>query len=176
MLSSDSAHRTFRNNLINNFKKEEMKYLALFLFIICANIMNSQTISPTLISNGGTYHKNENISIHWSVGEVAVQTYKTSDVTLTEGFYQGVLLVTPTKEVYNTFFTIYPNPTSEKLFISSAEAQISEVQIFDIKGSLIYRTNQLSDGMDVTTFPCGTYLIRILTGAASYFDYNFIKY
>ena len=109
-------------------------------------------------SNGGAYHKNENISIHWSVGEVAVQTYKTSNVTLTEGFYQGVLLVTPTKEVYNTYFTIYPNPTAEKIFIRSEEVQISEVQIFDVKGSLVFQTNQLSDGLDVTTFPCGTYV------------------
>lgn len=164
----------FQNLLIKIFKK--MKYLVLFLFITSANIINSQTISPTLISNGGAYHKNENMSIHWSVGEVAVQTYKTSDVNLTEGFYQGVLLVTPTKEVYNNYFTIYPNPTSEKLFISAEEVQISEVQIFDVKGSLIYRTKQFSDGLDVTTFICGTYVIRILTESSTYFDYNFIKY
>ena len=60
---------------------------------------------------------------------------------------------------------IFPNPTSGKIFITSAKHGIKGVEVLDIVGrSLFYiNENSISSGIDLGNQPGGIYLIRIKT-------------
>ncbi len=59
---------------------------------------------------------------------------------------------------------IYPNPTSDKLFIESREAQPVQVQLWDLQGRLLLEQEIRSKGeVDVKGLAKGAYIIRIYT-------------
>ena len=58
-------------------------------------------------------------------------------------------------------FSIYPNPTSDYLYISNSRYPIQNVQIYDLSGKQI-PTNSISK-IDVSHLPSGVYLLAIKT-------------
>jgi len=57
-------------------------------------------------------------------------------------------------------FTLFPNPTSGHLQVSS-QAQIEEISILTIAGIELFKTTQVS--FDLGHLPTGVYLIKIIT-------------
>jgi len=57
---------------------------------------------------------------------------------------------------------LYPNPVSDKLFISTKE-QIEHVDIYNINGQLVKQTDIVANGVDVSQLPNGLYMIQIQT-------------
>ena len=52
--------------------------------------LTAQSVSPEVIASSGDYYKNENISLSWTLGEIATETYSNGSVILTQGFQQPV--------------------------------------------------------------------------------------
>lgn len=63
-------------------------------------------------------------------------------------------------------FTIYPNPTRDKLSIATKDQEIDRVQIFSMYGLLVteLKDEGLEDQIDVSNLTPGTYFIRITSG------------
>jgi len=59
--------------------------------------------------------------------------------------------------------TIYPNPTSDAIHISSLKSgQISKVELINIKGNVVMRReSDKSDAIHLDKFPAGSYTLRI---------------
>ena len=59
--------------------------------------LSSQTISMDVIGNNGMYVSNSSGSMSWTLGEVTIDTYKSSSNFLTQGFHQpeNERIVTP---------------------------------------------------------------------------------
>jgi len=68
--------------------------------------------------------------------------------------------------VLNTDISIYPNPFSEVVTITSGESVIQKVKIYDAKGALLYQNN--TDSVEVnlilSNFNKGVYFIKVLSG------------
>lgn len=60
-------------------------------------------------------------------------------------------------------FTLYPIPATNVLNVSSGLEEISNLEIYDLAGEIIYRQRHNSKivSIDVSNFPMGPYLIRI---------------
>src|SRR5690554_219201 len=67
--------------------------------------------------------------------------------------------------VLNTDISIYPNPFSEVVTITSGESVIQKVKIYDAKGALLYQNN--TDSVEVnlilSNFNKGVYFIKVLS-------------
>jgi len=67
------------------------------LFILLNSISLSlfaQTLSPTVISSGGGYSTGSTVSLSWTLGELATETFINGSYILTQGFQQPVEGVT----------------------------------------------------------------------------------
>ncbi|MBK8488496.1 MAG: T9SS type A sorting domain-containing protein [Chitinophagales bacterium] len=71
-----------------------------------------------------------------------------------------------TVEEEATVIELYPNPASEQLFINSADAFITDVQLYQINGQLMYENNSSANAiqMDVRNFPVGIYFLHYVIG------------
>lgn len=60
----------------------------LFIFVIFPILIYSQSVSPEVISSAGDYYEGANVSLSWTLGEIATETYSNGNVILTQGFQQ----------------------------------------------------------------------------------------
>lgn len=99
----------------------------------------SVTAQEVVSSQGETY-SNSNGSIDFTVGEVIINTGSNGTNDLTQGFHQtnwnflGVEDFAPDVTV-----TIFPNPTSDVLYIKSSFYQDISYSLFDTQGKLILK-------------------------------------
>jgi hypothetical protein len=72
---------------------------------------------------------------------------------------------------------IYPNPTTDLLFISTAEdVKIEGFNFYDVAGQLVQLTTEnWTEGIDVSTLESGTYFIEIRLENGAKFTEKFIK-
>lgn len=152
-----------------------MKYLILTGCLFLVGAMYGQKISPNLISGSGGFYKDQNVSVHWSVGEVAVSEHKNSQIYLTEGFHQGRIFITAISQVPDWDILIYPNPAGENFYISSERTKILNIQIFDIKGMSVLNTVEMSGIIDVSKLNPGNYIVRLKDDKSRYSMYKLIK-
>jgi len=140
------------------------------LFLINTNNLRAQFLSSDVVVTSGDYFKNQTAQMEWTIGELAVETYKNNGY-LTQGFIQGspVLLssnqeVESTQVQSNIFY--YPNPTTNILNIELPyyfDGNNIELIVFDFLGKEVSRkiTHTHINELPMTTFASGFYLIRI---------------
>jgi hypothetical protein len=71
------------------------------------------------------------------------------------------------KEIY-----LYPNPTTDVLYFkykNISEEDIREISIYNLNGRLLYQTMQYQQGVDVSDFANGTYLVRVRLKDAQFY-------
>ena len=71
----------------------------------------------------------------------------------------GVDLITQTHDIADKKMTIYPNPVSETLFVTTDLSTELLISIFDLTGQLMH-TQSGTNEIDVSTFPEGLYFIK----------------
>jgi hypothetical protein len=140
------------------------------LFLINTNNLRAQFLSSDVVVTSGDYFKNQTAQMEWTIGELAVETYKGSTF-LTQGFIQGspVLLssnqeVESTQVQSNIFY--YPNPTTNILNIELPyyfDGNNIELIVFDFLGKEVSRklTHTHINELPMSNFASGFYLIRI---------------
>ena len=60
----------------------------LFIFVIFPAFIFAQSVSPEVVASAGDYYENANVSLSWTLGEIATETYSTGNIILTQGFQQ----------------------------------------------------------------------------------------
>lgn len=71
--------------------------------------------------------------------------------------------------------TLYPNPVRTRLYLRGDIGRVRRVDITDMSGSLRLRTDRVGQGIDVSAFSPGTYLIVVQTDDKVY-RRKFLKY
>jgi hypothetical protein len=114
-----------------------------FLFnLLSVNILQSQTITPHAMNNGGGYSS----TMEWSFGEsVSIANFITLGYSLNTGLLQPMTnIVTAINEygpaVFGTQITIGPNPTSNILHIKARFTQAGSLsfQLIDAKSAIVF--------------------------------------
>ena len=74
--------------------------------------------------------------------------------------------------------SVFPNPASEKIYVDFGENKVTNINLFTINGSLIYKDsikNQKTKEIDISSLPTGVYFLQII--ADSFITTKkFIKY
>ena len=145
-------------------------FVGTFFFVVGSYAQIS--LAPSVISSGGGYGENGNISISWTLGELAVTTLQGNNMILTQGFQQpfDVDVGAPGNEV-NWHITVYPNPVADELRIRFNIEKPGEylLEIQDVTGRLISQVQQkmVNPGdiviLNTSTYTNGIYFLKVLT-------------
>ena len=138
----------------------------------------AQSLDPTVISTAGGYDKSDEISLEWTIGELAVATYTGDGHMLTEGFHQPMLqvedIVLPGQQTADDLSVlIMPNPVRSILSIEITDPQkrVLEFELIDAQGRLVSAmkmdTYVQNLQLDLTDYSAGFYVLRVLHPATS---------
>ncbi|MFH0758780.1 MAG: T9SS type A sorting domain-containing protein [Bacteroidota bacterium] len=146
----------------------------LFLAILTAGLLHAQKIqlAPSVLSAGGGYFEGNDISISWTLGELAVSTLTGTDLVLTQGFQQPFDLdVGMKKNQVNWGISAYPNPVGDELRIRFNIEATGDffIEIQDVTGRLISQEKhkQVNPGdiilLNTSGYTNGVYFLKVLT-------------
>ena len=106
--------------------------------------------------------------LSYTTGEVVVGAMTSEDgsIQLGNGYYPSLDLSTLNTESpeLKLQVKVYPNPTTEAIFITHPTEQFFEVRITDVSGKLILQTEyQRQQPLSVQSLTLGTYLVTVTT-------------
>lgn len=154
----------------------------LFSFALLAGflpVILAQTLSPSIISPNGGIAENSIMILEWTIGETAVETYRSGKEFYTEGFHQPSLVVKPsdqmadiaprtsTTELTNGIVRVMPNPVYSVLTVHlELDHQLDlQISILDMHGQILNtRTATIDKGdisLDFTKYPSGMYMLHV---------------
>lgn len=145
----------------------------LCLYFSGANL-HSQSIAMEVIGSVGSFDETVAGSSSWMIGEPVVESVFTSTGVLTQGFQQSWESLLVRQIDYSGLeFQLAPNPTTSKIRIS--DLRNMEIELIDLKGKILFKARVDSNPhvIDLSNFPNGVYLLKIL--ADNHFHSGFIR-
>ena len=136
--------------------------------------IQSQSLTPTVISSSGGYYTSTNARLSFTVAEMTmVKTFTSTGNILTQGFQQpeNVLVSVNDPEVISEDVIVYPNPTSGKLSVCYLGYNNFEtiINIYNLLGQKVYsipfseKKGQNTINLDINYFNQGIYLLELKT-------------
>lgn len=129
-------------------------------------------IAPSVMASSGAYGQNENFSISWTLGEIAISTLHGENMILTQGFQQALDFgVGIQKNEIDWTISVYPNPVHNELNIrfDLRESKDFLLEIQDVTGRILMLEphENVNPGdlviINTSDFVSGVYFLRILT-------------
>lgn len=158
-----------------------MKKIILFLFVcgvFCT--AKAQLNAPELVSSGGSIFSSDNISLEWSLGEVAVTSIMENEIQITQGFHQTYPELTSTFVLPNKSIIVdlFPNPSSGNINLNLSTDHNTPIFIHlfsSIGQNLQYVEVDAFEGenkfmLDISEYPVGIYWLRISTDKTGFAD------
>jgi hypothetical protein len=142
-----------------------MRYFT--LAILLASLSGfSQTISKQVIGPAGATYENDTNKLNYTAGEVLVGAMTSEDgsIQLGNGYYPSLDLSTLNIQSpeLKLQVKVYPNPTTESIFITHPTEQFFEVRITDVSGKQILQTaHQKQQSLSVQSLTTGTYFVTV---------------
>ena len=139
-----------------------MKQLALFFLV--TTIGYAQTISKQVIGTAGKTQSNSNLKVSWTTGEPVVGLMTAGGNQLGNGYYPALDLQALSVEdnTMDVQLRIYPNPTSQSLYVSHPDMSSFEITIVDLNGKQLYSGSIIKDEpLDVSNYTQGMYLVSV---------------
>ena len=142
------------------------QYLLLSAFALLFFTAQSQEIERQVIANATHFFESGSLSLNGTVGEPTINTLEEASLSLGQGFHQGSLTITSTYQPFEDLkFQVYPNPTADRILISTSAEKPLHATIFDLTGSVL-KEQALTYPIDQTAmhlghFPSGHYFLKI---------------
>ena len=141
-----------------------MKHIILVLTLTFSTLSFSQTISKQVIGTSGKTLTNSNLKLSYTVGEPVVGLMTAGGNQLGNGYYPAMDLQTLSVEdsVLDVQLKVYPNPTSQSLYVSHPEMSSFGITIVDLNGKQLYSGTIIKEEpLDVSNYTQGMYLVTI---------------
>lgn len=136
-----------------------------------ASETNSKSFEIERSKNGKVWNTIGTVSAHFE--SATIQNYHFTDLhpEIGSGLYRLKMI-----DMDNTFsysriqevkgekildISVYPNPVSDELIVSSNLSSISEIKLIDLKGSHVYPASLVGKSIPVKKYPDGIYLLVI---------------
>ena len=144
-----------------------MRYFTLAILLVSLTGF-TQTISKQVIGPAGATYENGNNKLSYTAGEVLVGAMTSEDgsIQLGNGYYPSLDLSTLNTQSpeLKLQLKVYPNPTTEAIFITHPTEQFFEVRITDVSGKQILQTaHQKQQPLNVQSLTSGTYFVTVTT-------------
>lgn len=157
---------------VNSYNKTTALLCALFFF----QLSFGQSVSPNAITSAGASNASSNTKVSYTVGEISVKGIGNGNTNLGQGFTASAVQSTtvtaiqePDKELLQV--KLYPNPTSDLLFVdieNSKEPNI-QISIYDISGKLISKETYVAlnnhIGINTQHWQAGSYILQLSNSA-----------
>ena len=148
------------------------KILLFLILLPCFSLTWGQVqLNPTVISSAGGYAEATDISLAWTMGELAVSTLSATGMILTQGFQQPFLLDINAIDdpEFNWSVNAYPNPVSEVLNLrfNIDKTMDLQLELYDITGKKLFIKMLPSimpggrETLDFSGFREGIYILKI---------------
>ena len=137
--------------------KRELIFIVIMGFCIAG-------FSQEVVSTGGGQSESNEYQLSWTIGEPVISTFTATGNILTQGFHQTKLIVTPISSlVQDLKIKVYPNPTTQKVFIDVGLQQNFHYELYNAGGELLKKnTLELAiNEINTEAFANGTYYIKI---------------
>ncbi len=160
----------------------KIKIILILLITGCHSIIHAQSISTYTIASTGINFSNDNLSISSTLGDLMIKTLQSTDLILTQGFQQPLLLGTGiSKNTYLWDIKTYPNPVTKELSIIFQLEKPSDLNlnITDLTGKRILIQElknfpaQYEYNLDLSNLKNGIYILKIYS--ADYKIHQVIK-
>ncbi|MEM7375455.1 MAG: T9SS type A sorting domain-containing protein [Bacteroidota bacterium] len=139
--------------------------ISLLFGLMSTQAQNIQ-ISPEVINTAGWHYEGQTIMLTHSIGETVIETLSTDSLILTQGFLQSGKsfdTLTSIDPFLELSLTIYPNPTSQELFVKGALTGEEKLSIYDMRGRVVLQQQlRLGEAISVRHFPSGMYQLFII--------------
>ncbi|WP_181248524.1 T9SS type A sorting domain-containing protein [Flavobacterium magnum] len=149
------------------------------LFAIGSLTLQAQTISKSVINSFGGTQSSSSVKLTSNVGEIITGlTGSEASGQLSSGFLPALDMSALSIEDQSvTAVLVYPNPTTDKLFIANKNALELSVTIYSETGQLLRsaKTNETQSGVDVSDFSKGIYIVNIALPGNKNNAYKIIK-
>jgi hypothetical protein len=136
----------------------------LFLLFLITVTGYSQSISKQVIGTAGKTQSNSNLKVSWTTGEPVVGLMTAGGNQLGNGYYPALDLQALSVED-NTMYVqlrVYPNPTSQSLYVSHPDINSFGITIVDLNGKQLYSgTINKDEPLDVSKYTQGMYLVSV---------------
>jgi hypothetical protein len=120
---------------------------------------------PDVVASSGDFYSNTSGQLQWTLGEVMVEAYSNSNYSVTQGFHQSFITGTGINSFHNTELNIYPNPTSQSVYISFNRTEESYIlSLTDISGKILqskeFGTENILE-FDLENYSNGIYFLKV---------------
>jgi hypothetical protein len=134
------------------------------LLLLIFQVASAQSISKQVIGTAGKTQSNSNLKVSWTTGEPVVGLMTAGGNQLGNGYYPAMDLQALSVEdnVLDVQLKVYPNPTSQSLYVSHPELNSFGITIVDLNGKLLYQGVINKDQpLDVSNYTQGMYLVTV---------------
>lgn len=150
--------------------------MKLYLYLITVAAATSsktfcQHVNQSVISVAGDFSKAGNVTLEWTLGELAIESISTTSALYTQGFHQPLLEVqrlnNTSNNVVKNVFRVFPNPVTSVLniLLNNAVKERLVVSLADVNGRVlqnnIFPPETTVFKLDVSRYAHGTYFLRI---------------
>jgi hypothetical protein len=146
------------------------------------SFLHAQTTDNYIITSQGGFSEGKNLSMSWTIGDLATEAFTVDATVITQGFQQPILTIHeinpevllstgqgPTISQRSTTdwnARVYPNPVSAYINVTVQNLnQEYYLEIFDAKGNMIssQKSMDAEEEINLSQFPADQYLLRIRT-------------
>ncbi|MEW7280958.1 T9SS type A sorting domain-containing protein [Aquimarina sp. 2201CG1-2-11] len=135
------------------------KYILITIVLLTIMQLQAQGIERQVIASSGMTLMNDQVTLDFTIGEIAITTINNESSVLTQGFHQPSYMVITTEPDTPTTFSLYPNPTSGWVIIEGEG--VKEINLYSITGQWVFTSNQNS--FDISHLSSGVYMAQIET-------------
>lgn len=141
-------------------------YRKLFSGLVLLLSMSYILTAQEVIATSGDYLESGDMSIQFTIGELATETLNNDEVTITQGFNQPTFTITSIEDnpLVNIDIEVFPNPVAEILSLK-IDKPYDDIRwvLFDIDGKQI-KKGELENGnqIEFQEFSQGTYILTVM--------------
>ena len=143
------------------------------------NIYGQLTLEKDIISNAGDFLQTGALSLDWTMGEISVETYNQGNLHICQGFHQGDNISVSIDELNQIKISIYPNPTVDKVFLTSDEYKVFRFKLFDINGRVLkngdLELTEMVSHISLNSEPTGIYILHLIDENLQILSYKILK-
>jgi len=136
-----------------------VKKVCFLLLLIIPGLGRSQQV---VSCSGGSY-VSSNTTFSYTIGEIAIESYASSNIIITQGFHQSYNSASAISQAQiSTTLSVYPNPFHDIVNLDNAGETYS-IRLYDLQGKLLLSQEGKPGNtqLNLSNLAKGMYLLKV---------------